>query len=121
MLPAPGGSRLAGSVVATDSGRRSETFEADAVIIAAGPAASKRLVEASPLLAASDDLRGIEGVRSSDVLAARLWLDTRVALRFKSNVLSGFDAGAGATLFDLSSLQVRTTVQHMSVCVWRGR
>lgn len=34
-------------------------------------------------------------------------LTAAAELRFKSNVLSGFDAGAGATLFDLSALQVR--------------
>eukprot|EP00955_Chlamydomonas_euryale_P046927 353532-Chlamydomonas_euryale.AAC.9 len=36
----------------------------------------------------------------------RLWLDDKVELATPSNVLVGFDPGAGGTLFDLNALQV---------------
>ncbi|GBF89848.1 amine oxidase [Raphidocelis subcapitata] len=104
VLPAPGGSPLAGAVVAAGPGG-AETFEADAVVLAAGVGAAQALVSSSPLLAAAPDLRALSEVRRADVLAARVWLDRKLPLQFPSNVVSGLDEGSGATLFDLSALQ----------------
>ncbi len=61
---------------------------------------------ASPWLAAAPDLARVRGLGVVDVAAVRLWLDGAVRPRTASNVLAGFDAGVGATVFDLSSLQV---------------
>ena len=44
-----------------------------------------------------------------DVAAVRLWLDKRVRPDTPSNVMAGFDAGVGATFFDLNALQVHTS------------
>lgn len=49
---------------------------------------------------------GFNNLRSIDVLALRIWLDSKVKLDTASNVLAGFDEGAGGTLFDLNRLQV---------------
>ncbi len=119
VLPAPG-SNLPGVVVASVSTKPAtaataatagasvtESFEFDALVMAAGVTPLQRLVTASPVLAAAADLRAACDLRCSDVLAARFWLDKKVDLQFKSNVLSGFDEGSGATLFDLTKLQVR--------------
>ncbi|KAI8467660.1 MAG: hypothetical protein J3K34DRAFT_523548 [Monoraphidium minutum] len=103
VLAAPGSSLPGAVVAATAAG--AETHEADAVVLAAGVTAMQRLVAASPVLAAADDLRAVSALRCADVMAARVWLDRKLPLQFKSNVLSGFDAGSGATLFDLTALQ----------------
>ncbi len=67
---------------------------------------ARRVVAASPWLAAAPDLARVRGLGVVDVAAVRLWLDGAVRPRTASNVLAGFDAGVGATVFDLSSLQV---------------
>jgi hypothetical protein len=84
VLPAPGsGSPLPGAVVASTSGGGAETYEADALVLAAGVRATQRLVSSSPALAAAEDLRRVEALRCGDVLAARVWLDRRAALPFR--------------------------------------
>ena len=62
---------------------------------------------ASPQLAAAPDLARTHGLGTDDVMAVRLWLDGAVRPATASNVVVGFDAGVGATVFDLSSLQAR--------------
>ena len=102
-----GGAGRAGAVVATagpPGAAVAETHEADAVVLATGVTALQQLVAASPLLAAAPDLRAVGSLRAGDVLAARVFLDRRVRLRFASNVMTGFDPGCGATLFDLTAL-----------------
>jgi len=113
VLPAEG-STLPGSVVTSVTGSGvTESHPADAIVLSAGVTALQRLVTASPVLAAASDLRASAELRCSDVMAVRLWLDRKVPLRFQSNVLSGFDDGSGATLFDLTTLQVR------ALCIFR--
>jgi hypothetical protein len=76
------------------------------VVLAAGVGAAQALVASSPLLASASDLRALSEVRRADVLAARVWLDRKLPMPYASNVVSGLDERAGATLFDLSALQV---------------
>lgn len=45
-------------------------------------------------------------LRAIDVIATRLWFDKVVKTRYPANVLSGFEATAGATFFNLNDLQV---------------
>ena len=66
-----------------------------------------RIVGASPQLAAAPDLARTQNLATDDVMAVRLWLDRAVRPATASNVVVGFDAGVGATVFDLSSLQAR--------------
>lgn len=82
VLPAPG-SNLPGAVVASSTGGGAETFAADAVVLAAGVRAAQRIVAASPVLAAAEDLRAVGSLRCADVMAARLWLDRKLPFRFK--------------------------------------
>lgn len=98
---------LAGRVVARDRQGSAETFDADAVVLAAGVPALQQLVQRSPLLGSAPDLAACMGLDCSDVLAVRLWLDRKVQLANPSNVVAGFDEGVGGTLFQLDSLQVR--------------
>ena len=64
---------------------------------------------ASPQLAAAPDLARTQNLAADDVMAVRLWLDRAVQPQTASNVVVGFDAGVGATVFDLSSLQASFT------------
>ena len=71
------------------------------------PSAFHRIVAASAWLAAAPDLARVRGLATDDVMAVRLSLDAAVRPATVSNVVAGFDAGVGATVFDLSSMQVR--------------
>ena len=44
-------------------------------------------------------------LRSIDAIAVRVWFDQRLPTRFPANVLSGFEATAGGTFFNLTDLQ----------------
>lgn len=72
------------------------------------PSALRRIVAASAWLAAAPDLARVRGLATDDVMAVRLSLDAAVRPATVSNVIAGFDAGVGATVFDLSSMQVRS-------------
>lgn len=107
------GRPLAGRVVARAAGSKGgaagapvEVFDADAVVFAAGVPALQQLTLRSPLLGAAPDLAAAQGLNCSAVLAARLWVDQKVRLPTSSNVVCGFDAGVGGTLFQLDALQV---------------
>lgn len=100
------GKTLAGRVVTKDRSGNTETFAADAVVLAAGVPALQQLVRSSRLLGSAEDLAASMGLDCSDVLAVRLWLDRKVQLRTPSNVVAGFDEGVGGTLFQLDDLQV---------------
>lgn len=101
------GKTLAGRVVAKGPQGSTETFDADAVVLAAGVPALQQMVRSSRLLGSAPDLAASMGLDCSDVLAVRLWLDRKVQLRTPSNVVAGFDEGVGGTLFQLDDLQVR--------------
>lgn len=100
------GRTLAGGVVTKDRQGSTETFDADAVVLAAGVPALQQLVLSNQLLGSAQDLSASMGLDCSDVLAVRLWLDRKVQLRTPSNVVAGFDEGVGGTLFQLDELQV---------------
>lgn len=76
------------------------------MVLAVGVPPLQRLVSSSPLLASCEELRGVNELRCSDVLAVRLWLDRPLTFRTPSNVVAGFDPGVGGTLFHLNDLQV---------------
>jgi hypothetical protein len=101
------GRPLAGRIVAKGQQGTTETFDADAVVLAAGVPALQQFVRSSRLLGSAPDLAACMGLDCSDVLAVRLWLDRKVELRTPSNVVAGFDEGVGGTLFQLDELQVR--------------
>jgi hypothetical protein len=101
------GRPLAGRIVAKGPQGVTETFDADAVVLAAGVPALQQFVRSSRLLGSAPDLAACMGLDCSDVLAVRLWLDRKVELRTPSNVVAGFDEGVGGTLFQLDELQVR--------------
>ncbi|KAF8062940.1 hypothetical protein HT031_003779 [Scenedesmus sp. PABB004] len=102
---APAAAHLPGAVVAHGPGGALETHAADAIVLATGVPGLQGLVSRSPVLAAAADLRAAAALPTSAVLAARLWLDAHVPLRCASNVVAGFDAGMGGTVFQLEALQ----------------
>ncbi|KAG1654585.1 hypothetical protein FOA52_004060 [Chlamydomonas sp. UWO 241] len=84
--------------------------------MAVGVTAMQGIVARSPLLAAQPQFAGFNSLGGIDVLALRLWLDTRVMLETPSNVLAGFgDRSYGATLFDLNALQDEYAAEAGSV------
>eukprot|EP00879_Flechtneria_rotunda_P029856 GHRR01032317.1.p1 GENE.GHRR01032317.1~~GHRR01032317.1.p1 ORF type:complete len:385 (+),score=111.35 GHRR01032317.1:111-1157(+) len=97
--------QLPGVVVVQGPNNKIETYQADAVIVAAGIPALQHLVVKSPVLAAAEDFRSLMGVSCSDVLAVRLWLEQKLQFRTPSNVVAGFDDGVGGTFFQLDGLQ----------------
>ncbi|KAK9832047.1 hypothetical protein WJX81_001885 [Elliptochloris bilobata] len=104
VLPGQAGRRFRVEVSAKGKGAE-ECHEADAIVLAVGVKAMQQIVAASPQLAAAPDLAHVRGLGTDDVMAVRLWLDGVVRPATASNVVAGFDAGVGATVFDLSSLQ----------------
>ncbi|PNH05243.1 Phytoene dehydrogenase, partial [Tetrabaena socialis] len=98
-----------GEVTSVEAADRSTgeafSYPADAVVFAVGITGMQKLVAATPALAKQPDFRAIMELRALDVIATRIWFDTRVATRYPANVLSGFEATAGATFFNLNDLQ----------------
>jgi hypothetical protein len=91
-----------------------ERHECDAVVLALGLSQLQGLVTASGFLASNERLRRVAAAAEhTDALAIRVWYEgPRLALPFVSNVLSGFDAGVGGTLFDVSALQQQQQQQR---------
>lgn len=85
-----------------------EAWAADAVVLAVGVTAAQAIARSSPWLCERPEFRALQHLTTSDVLAARLWLDRRVPLMTPSNVVAGFDAGE----FDLGFLPF-----HSIVCI----
>ncbi|KAG2443456.1 hypothetical protein HXX76_001813 [Chlamydomonas incerta] len=98
-----------GEVVSVEAADRStgETYSypTDALVFAVGITGMQKLVGATPALAQKADFRNVMELRALDVIATRLWFDRRVSTRYPANVLSGFEATAGATFFNLNDLQ----------------
>lgn len=92
-----------------------ELYDADVVIFAVGVQAMKRIVASSSILAQLDDFAAVTNVATVDVLAIRLWLDRLVDLPTASNVLAGFEATTGGTLFLLNALQDEFETENGSV------
>ena len=93
------------SVVAVGPNNQTTLYPADALVLAVGLNPLQRLLGTSPVLA-TEELRGVTNLDCSDVLAVRLWLDKKLKPATASNVVVGFDRGAGGTFFDLNALQV---------------
>ena len=85
-----------------------ETLEADAVVLALGAGGTKRVIGASPAVAArAPDLAAAASLNAIDVVAVRIWFDETVATDTPVGVFSKFDElrGAGGTFFMLDQLQ----------------
>jgi len=85
-----------------------ETLEADAVVLALGAGGTKRVIGASPAVAArAPDLAAAASLNAIDVVAVRIWFDETVATETPVGVFSNFDElrGAGGTFFMLDQLQ----------------
>mmetsp|Transcript_3449 Transcript_3449/g.12444 ORF Transcript_3449/g.12444 Transcript_3449/m.12444 type:complete len:551 (-) Transcript_3449:93-1745(-) len=81
-------------------------YTPDYVVLAAGVGAIQAINRSSPELAAYEEFRAINNFDRVDVLAARLWFDTRVDMGdCSSNVVAGFDENVAGTFFDLNTLQ----------------
>lgn len=76
---------------------------------------SCRIAANSPLLARHTEFASLHELTALDVMAVRLWLDKRVKMPTPSNVAVGFDDGVGATLFDLTVLQVRPIAPSLTL------
>lgn len=81
-----------------------EVFEADAVIFAVSVSGMKKIVAESQTLNRYPEFRNLSNLGGIDVLAARLWLDSKVNIPLPSNACFGFDATTGWTFFDLNAL-----------------
>ncbi|KAJ7538182.1 hypothetical protein O6H91_11G037300 [Diphasiastrum complanatum] len=103
------------SVIAANPLGEMEIFEADAVIFAVGVEALKKIIVSSNALSGRQEFAAATNIGTIDVLASRIWFDCRVPLRNPSNVLSGFEAGSGGTLFDLNALQTEFAQETGSV------
>lgn len=80
-------------------------FEADAVVMAVGVNAMKKIVKSSSALAKLSSFRGVQNLRSVDCLSARISYDKLGSFQTPSNVLAGFEPDIGATVFHLNDFQ----------------
>ncbi|MBO3459226.1 FAD-dependent oxidoreductase [Aetokthonos hydrillicola Thurmond2011] len=81
-----------------------EKFDADAVIFAVGITGMKKIVSGSPSLQSREEFRNLNNLGAIDVLATRLWFDSKINIPRPSNACFGFDATTGWTFFDLNAL-----------------
>ncbi|KAK9823485.1 hypothetical protein WJX72_003089 [[Myrmecia] bisecta] len=93
------------SRVVVSSGDSVEVHECDVLVFSVGVGAMQRIVASSPVLTSQPNFQRIHSLSTVDVVAVRIWLDRHVAVETASNVMAGFDAGMGATFFDLNALQ----------------
>jgi len=92
-------------VMAKDAASGEErVFETDAVVMAVGINAMKKLVTQSPSLK-RPEFRKVMNLKSLDVISTRVWLDKKIDFEYPSNVFSGFDETVGGTFFHLNDLQ----------------
>lgn len=105
LKPGPDG-RSIGTVVARDvTTGQTTSHTADAVVFAIGITGMQKLVQQCRILGDRQEFRNVMNLRAIDVIATRLWFDRLVKTRYPANVLSGFEAAAGATFFNLNELQ----------------
>ncbi len=97
--------------VITDSQNRAtgvvcgdRVFEADAVIFAVGITGMKKIIANSPNLRSRQEFCNVNNLGAIDVLATRLWFDSKVDVPLPSNACFGFDNTTGWTFFDLNAL-----------------
>ncbi len=82
-----------------------EFWAADAVISAVSVTGMKKLTQSSTSLKNYAEFRNLENLKGIDVLATRLWFDSKIGVPLASNACFGFDATTGWTFFDLNALQ----------------
>ncbi|MDJ0795834.1 MAG: FAD-dependent oxidoreductase [Calothrix sp. MO_167.B12] len=97
--------------VITDSHNRAtgvvcgdRVFDADAVIFAVGITGMKKIIANSPNLRSRQEFCNVNNLGAIDVLATRLWFDSKVDVPLPSNACFGFDNTTGWTFFDLNAL-----------------
>ncbi len=112
-IEAAGGKVLAHqrvSDVVTDGNRmtgvvsQDQVFQADAVVFSVGITGMKKIVAGSPTLRQRREFRDLLNLKAVDVLATRLWMDRKVAIKHPSNACFGFHPTTGWTFFDLNAL-----------------
>lgn len=81
-----------------------EVFEADAVIFAVGITGMKKIISSSPSLQSRAEFRNVHNLGAIDVLATRLWFESKIDIPRPSNACFGFDNTTGWTFFDLNAL-----------------
>ena len=82
-----------------------EFWAADAVISAVSVTGMKKLTQSSTSLENYAEFLNLENLKGIDVLATRLWFDSKIRVPLASNACFGFDATTGWTFFDLNALQ----------------
>eukprot|EP00879_Flechtneria_rotunda_P028371 GHRR01030475.1.p1 GENE.GHRR01030475.1~~GHRR01030475.1.p1 ORF type:complete len:457 (+),score=95.91 GHRR01030475.1:1370-2740(+) len=105
LLPGPDGRSIATVVSRDVSTGQTTSHQCDAVVFAIGITGMQKLVQQCRVLGTRQEFRKIMNLRSIDVIATRLWFDRLVHTRYPANVLSGFEATAGTTFFNLNQLQ----------------
>ncbi|MBW4615025.1 MAG: FAD-dependent oxidoreductase [Desmonostoc vinosum HA7617-LM4] len=81
-----------------------EVFDADAVVFAVGITGMQKIVSTSASLQSHEEFRNLSNLGAIDVLATRLWFDSKIDIPRPSNACFGFDATTGWTFFDLNAL-----------------
>ncbi|XP_050231643.1 uncharacterized protein LOC126680549 [Mercurialis annua] len=81
-----------------------ETFNADAVILAAGISQVQELVKNSAALSTREEFLKVLNLSAIDVLICKLQLDRKVKIPHASNACSGFDDSFSWTFSDLNAL-----------------
>ena len=77
----------------------------------------QKIVSNSQVLQQRREFHAVQNLRSIDVISARLWFDRKINFRYPANVLAGFERHAGATFFDLNTLQVHLYIIDKSMVI----
>ncbi|EXB24028.1 Phytoene dehydrogenase [Morus notabilis] len=89
-----------------------ETYNADAVILAVGISTLQDLIKSrvdfgimySAVLCAREEFLKVLYLDSIDVVSVKLWLDRKVNIPYANNACSGFDDSFGWTFFHLNAI-----------------
>ena len=88
-----------------EGGEEEETLACDAVVLAVGMGALRKIATAPGGLGRYPDIARFADLRGTDVLATRLWLDREVPTPYSASACWGFDERVGMTVFDIKRLQ----------------
>eukprot|EP00878_Enallax_costatus_P019916 GHUV01021029.1.p1 GENE.GHUV01021029.1~~GHUV01021029.1.p1 ORF type:complete len:497 (+),score=100.84 GHUV01021029.1:173-1663(+) len=105
LLPGPVGRTISQVVTRDVTTGQITQHDCEAVVFAIGITGMQKLVQQCRMLGDRQEFRNVMNLRAIDVIATRLWFDKVVNTRYPANVLSGFEATAGATFFNLNQLQ----------------
>lgn len=81
-----------------------EVFDTDAVIFAVSVSGIKKIVSGSACLQDYREFRDLSNLGGIDVLATRLWFESKINIRHPSNACFGFEPTTGWTFFNLNEL-----------------